>query len=526
MSLVIFTGLCGLLAAPGYIHPLIGFVAVLCIAIGAGGAAALNQWWEADLDAGMKRTAKRPIPGGRVRRTDARDFGIALSVASVGIMGIAVNWLAAIILAISIVYYAVIYTIWLKPRTPQNIVIGGGAGAFPPMIGWVAVTGDITLMPVLLFAIIFMWTPPHFWALALFMQSDYAKVGIPMMPVVKGEASTRRQIMVYAVLLLPVAAAPWFIGGTGAIYGVIAIALSPRIHLAGRPGRDAPRKRGRHDEARKAAVRVLDPLPLRAVRRAGCGPRRLRAGAVRMTPEEEIEFKRRRKGRNLALGAGARVLRATVLHDHLREDGLSAVASMAPVYRRNARTGIIAGLIALAMLGLGFAAVPLYRIFCQVTGFAGTTQRATAGEAQAAEAAGAKIAGATVSVRFDANIDPDLPWTFRPEQVTKTVKLGQRADGVLLCEEQFRRAGDRTGELQRLARPDRGVFQQGAVLLLHRADPAAGRGSAHARAVLRRSGVREGSRRGAGANRSRSATLSTAHPMRCNSPLDRAVAAH
>ncbi len=226
MSLVIFTGLCGLLAAPGHIHPLIGFVAVLCIAMGAGGAAALNQWWEADLDAGMKRTAKRPIPGGRLRRTDARDFGIALSVASVGLMGIAVNWLSAIILAVSIVYYAVIYTIWLKPRTPQNIVIGGGAGAFPPMIGWVAVTGDVTLMPVLLFAIIFMWTPPHFWALALFIKSDYAKVGIPMMPVVKGEASTRRQIIAYAILLLPVAAAPWFIGGTGAIYGGIAIALS------------------------------------------------------------------------------------------------------------------------------------------------------------------------------------------------------------------------------------------------------------------------------------------------------------
>lgn len=226
MSLVIFTGLCGLLAAPGSIHPVIGFTAVLCIAMGAGGAAALNQWWEADLDAGMKRTAKRPIPAGRLRPTDARDFGIALSVASVAVMGVGVNWLAAAILALSIVYYAVVYTIWLKPRTPQNIVIGGGAGAFPPMIGWVAVTGDITLMPVLLFAIIFMWTPPHFWALALFVQSDYAKVGIPMMPVVKGEASTRRQIMVYSVLLLPIAAAPWFISGTGAIYGAAAIALS------------------------------------------------------------------------------------------------------------------------------------------------------------------------------------------------------------------------------------------------------------------------------------------------------------
>ncbi|MFA9201157.1 MAG: heme o synthase [Cypionkella sp.] len=226
MSLAIFTGLAGLLAAPGHIHPVIGFTAVLCIALGAGGAAALNQWWEADIDAAMKRTAGRPIPGGRVRKTDARDFGIALSAASVGIMGVAVNWLAAAILALSIVYYAVVYTIWLKPRTPQNIVIGGGAGAFPPMIGWVAVTGEVTLMPVLLFAIIFFWTPPHFWALALFVQTDYAKVGIPMMPVVKGEASTRRQILGYAILLLPIAGAPWFIGSTGAIYGGAAVLLS------------------------------------------------------------------------------------------------------------------------------------------------------------------------------------------------------------------------------------------------------------------------------------------------------------
>ncbi len=226
MSLVIFTGLCGLLAAPGSIHPVIGFTAIFCIAIGAGGAAALNQWWEADLDAGMKRTAQRPLPDGRMAREDARNFGILISAASVGIMGVAVGWLAAAILAVSIVYYAVIYTIWLKPRTPQNIVIGGGAGAFPPMIGWIAVTGDVTLMPILLFAIIFMWTPPHFWALALFVQSDYAKVGIPMMPVVKGEASTRKQILIYSVLLVPLAASPWFVGGAGAFYGIIALALS------------------------------------------------------------------------------------------------------------------------------------------------------------------------------------------------------------------------------------------------------------------------------------------------------------
>ncbi|NLR71131.1 protoheme IX farnesyltransferase [Novosphingobium sp. ERN07] len=225
MTLVIFSGLCGLLAAPGTIHPVIAFTAILCIAVGAGGAAALNQWWEADIDGGMKRTAARPLPAGRMDRTSARDFGVALSAASVMIMGLGVNWLAAGILAFSIFYYAWIYTVWLKPRTPQNIVIGGGAGAFPPMIGWVAVTGDITLMPVLLFAIIFMWTPPHFWALALFVQTDYAKVGIPMMPVVAGEKSTRRQILIYAILLLPVTLAPWWIGGTGAIYGWSALVL-------------------------------------------------------------------------------------------------------------------------------------------------------------------------------------------------------------------------------------------------------------------------------------------------------------
>jgi protoheme IX farnesyltransferase len=245
MSLVIFTGLCGLLAAPGHVDPVLGFTAILCIALGAGGAAALNQWWEADLDAGMRRTKSRPLPAGRMERTSARDFGVGLAAASVLIMGLAVGWLAGAILLVSIVYYAVVYTIWLKPRTPQNIVIGGGAGAFPPLIGWVAVTGHITLMPVVLFAIIFMWTPPHFWALALFVQSDYAKVGIPMLPVVAGEAVTRRQILIYAILLLPLSVVPWWIGGAGAIYGISAgvlsavfLALSARVGLRRRAGPD------------------------------------------------------------------------------------------------------------------------------------------------------------------------------------------------------------------------------------------------------------------------------------------------
>ena len=225
MTLVVFTGLCGLLAAPGHIHPVIGFAAILCIAMGAGGAAVLNQWWEADIDALMKRTANRPLPAGRMRRDDARDFGLFLCGASVMVMGLAVHPLAAAILALSIVYYSVVYTMWLKPRTPQNIVIGGGAGAFPPLIGWIAVTGDITLMPVLLFAIIFMWTPPHFWALALFVKTDYAKAGIPMMPVVAGEKSTRQQIVAYSFILLAVTMVPYVIGGAGVIYFAAALAL-------------------------------------------------------------------------------------------------------------------------------------------------------------------------------------------------------------------------------------------------------------------------------------------------------------
>ncbi|MDY7097814.1 MAG: heme o synthase [Pseudomonadota bacterium] len=226
MTLVIFTAICGLLAAPGTIHPVLGFTAVLAIAMGAGGSAALNHWWEADLDAGMKRTSNRPLPTGRMRREDARDFGMFLSGVSVFLMGVAIGWLAAALLLGAIIYYAVIYTMWLKPRTPQNIVIGGGSGAFPPLIGWVAVTGEITAMPLLLFAIIFMWTPPHFWALALFVKTDYAKVGIPMLPVVAGERATRNQIWLYTLALAPFTVAPWLIGGTSWVYGTTAVALS------------------------------------------------------------------------------------------------------------------------------------------------------------------------------------------------------------------------------------------------------------------------------------------------------------
>ena len=187
MSLVVFTGLCGLLAAPELPPAVLGFTAILCIALGAGACGALNQWYEADLDAKMRRTAKRPLPAGRMDRQTALHFGVGLGAFSVLLMGLAANWLAAGLLAVSILFYVLVYTVWLKPRTAQNIVIGGAAGAFPPLIGWVAATGQMASLPLLLFAIIFLWTPPHFWALSLFVRSDYAAAGIPMLPVVAGE---------------------------------------------------------------------------------------------------------------------------------------------------------------------------------------------------------------------------------------------------------------------------------------------------------------------------------------------------
>jgi len=226
MSLVVFTGLCGLLAAPVPVHPVLGFTAVLCIALGAGAAGALNQWYEADLDAKMKRTASRPLPSGRMTRQTALHFGVGLSVFSVILMDLAANHLAAAILAISILFYVVVYTVWLKRRTAQNIVIGGAAGAFPPLIGWVAVTGDISSLPVLLFAIIFLWTPPHFWALSLFVRTDYANAGVPMLPVVAGVTNTRRQIALYTLPMIAAAIAPWAMGLTGWIFGAASVVLN------------------------------------------------------------------------------------------------------------------------------------------------------------------------------------------------------------------------------------------------------------------------------------------------------------
>jgi heme o synthase len=232
MTLVVFTGLVGLLVAPESLHPVLAFTAILCIAVGAGAAGAFNQWYEADLDAVMARTAQRPLPQGRIEKSEALAFSVALGSGSVLLMGLAINWVAAALLLGSILFYAVVYTMWLKPRTPQNIVIGGAAGAFPPVIGWAAATGDVGVLPALLFAIIFLWTPPHFWALSLYACGDYAKAGIPMLPVVRGDAVTRAHIWWYTLALVACSLLPSLVGVTGWIYGGVAGVLGI-IFIAG-----------------------------------------------------------------------------------------------------------------------------------------------------------------------------------------------------------------------------------------------------------------------------------------------------
>jgi len=220
---VVFTALVGLVAAPGTMHPVLGFTALLFLAIGAGAAGALHMWYEADIDAKMTRTAKRPIPQGIIARGEVLGFALFLAVFSVVALGLLVNLLSACLLAFTIVFYVVVYSMWLKPWTPQNIVIGGAAGAFPPVIGWAAATGTFALEPVVMFLIIFVWTPPHFWALALLRADEYARAGVPMLPVVAGDAETRRQIVLYSYLLAPVGALPWLLGYAGMVYGAVAI---------------------------------------------------------------------------------------------------------------------------------------------------------------------------------------------------------------------------------------------------------------------------------------------------------------
>ncbi len=225
MSLVIFTGFAGMFLAPTSIHPMLFIISLFAIAAGAGASGAINQWYDSDIDAVMQRTQNRPIPAGAVEPAEALSFGLIISALSVLVLGLASNWLAAGLLAFTIFFYGVVYTIWLKRSTPQNIVIGGAAGALPPVIGWAAVSGSLSIEPLLLFAIIFMWTPPHFWALALFRNEDYTRAGVPMMPVVAGEAETRRQILIYAVLLAPLGVLPAFIGMSSLLYGAVAAGL-------------------------------------------------------------------------------------------------------------------------------------------------------------------------------------------------------------------------------------------------------------------------------------------------------------
>jgi protoheme IX farnesyltransferase len=222
---VVYSALAGLLAAPGHLHPILAISAILCISIGAGAAGALNMWYDRDIDAVMRRTRKRPIPDGRISANDALAYGIVLSVGSVMMMGLATNWAAAGLLAGSILFYVVIYTMWLKRRTAQNIVIGGAAGAFPPVIGWMAVTGSVDLMPLLMFGIIFLWTPPHFWALSLFAHADYERAGVPMLPVVSGARETRRQVVLYTLVMVPFTLLPWLLGLSGPVYGITALLL-------------------------------------------------------------------------------------------------------------------------------------------------------------------------------------------------------------------------------------------------------------------------------------------------------------
>lgn len=226
MRLVVFTALVGMLVAPGSINPFIAFVSILCIAVGAGASGALNMWFDSDIDAVMSRTAGRPIPSGRVKPQEVLIYGLVLSVLSVFTLGLLVNWVAAGLLAFTIFFYAVIYTVWLKRTTPQNIVIGGAAGAFPPMIGWACVTGSVSIESAVLFAIIFLWTPPHFWALALWKMRDYDNADVPMLPNVVGEKKTRDQMLIYAALLAPVTVLPALMGFGGMIYAIASTVLA------------------------------------------------------------------------------------------------------------------------------------------------------------------------------------------------------------------------------------------------------------------------------------------------------------
>ncbi len=412
MSLVVFTGLVGLVVAPGHLHPVLAAVAVLCIAVGAGAAGAINMWYDRDIDALMRRTARRPLPAGRMLPGEALGFGAVLAVGAVLVMGLAINWVAAELLALTIGFYVFVYTIWLKRRTPQNIVIGGAAGAFPPIIGWAAVTGEIGWGAIALFAIIFFWTPPHFWALSLYRTGDYATAGVPMLPVVAGRRETKRQMLIYTLVLWPATAAPWLLGVAGGLYGGRA-AAERGLHRLGGPGL-ARRRRAQ----RAADVRLFVALSVPDLQPAAGRPHRRRAGidghgsrARAAADDTRAQPRARRRARRLG---------GAVLRHHDRADGGLGVseAARAQRRRRNGATVLLLGSVVAGMVGLSFASVPLYRLFCQATGLGGTTQRAAA--------APAKAAAAVLTVRFDAETAPDLGWEFRPLQSSVTVHPGEQ----------------------------------------------------------------------------------------------------
>ncbi len=309
MSLVVFTAFVGLVAAPVTINPVLAVIAILAIAVGAGASGALNMWYDADIDAVMARTATRPIPSGRVRPGEALAFGLILSVLSVMTLGVLVNWLAASLLAFTIFFYAVVYTMWLKRSTPQNIVIGGAAGAFPPMIGWAAATGSVSLESIMLFLIIFLWTPPHFWALALFKSEEYGRAGIPMMPNVAGAASTRRQMFVYTLLTAAVGVLPWALGYATIGYGLVAAALGARLRALCLEGSADVRRRQGH-EAGQGAVWLFAALSVRHFRRLS-GRCRRPAGVLdgrgvsawkTISSRSARAQKRARRSRSVAIG--------------------------------------------------------------------------------------------------------------------------------------------------------------------------------------------------------------------------------
>ena len=437
MSLVVFTALTGLLVAPGHLHPVLAFTALLCIAVGAGAAGALNMWYDADIDAVMTRTAARPIPAGRIQPSEALGFGMTLAVGSVVMLGLMINVLAAGLLAFTILFYVVVYTMWLKRWTPQNIVIGGAAGASPPMIGWAATTGGIGVESVLLVLIIFFWTPPHFWALSLLRADEYARAGVPMLPVVAGAAETRRQILIYSLVLAPIGASPWLFGYAG----------------SGLWHRRDPRRRAddrvvvaivahavRSD--RQASVRLLDPLSLRPVRRAvgRAGIGRLDRPCLRMSllmaekPTDPgivltEEQKRQRRARSIAIAlspwcAGFADLRRDRRQARSQRTKSSAVSWS---YRMSASTPAPAAAtswspVAPARLRRSWSAWRMPR--CRST-TGSVAPPASAARPKSQPRRPRDVLDRKITIHFDANVSPGLPWRFEPERTSIEARLGE-----------------------------------------------------------------------------------------------------